>query len=152
MPSTNVVALLDATANNFNLSPADVWTLFHSSAFDFSVWEIWGCLLTGGHLIVVSHWVTRSPEDFRALLVDRCVTILNQTPSAFAALQRVDAEIVDSAPLSLRLVIFGGESLDVRILAPWFTRHPAHLCRVVRIFIEISLTIRVITDSKNTHS
>ena len=46
----------------------DVWTLFHSSAFDFSVWEMWGALLYGGRLVVVPYRVSRSPEAFHALL------------------------------------------------------------------------------------
>src|SRR5256885_9048632 len=36
----NVARLLDATDAWFGFGPDDVWTLFHSYAFDFSVWEI----------------------------------------------------------------------------------------------------------------
>ncbi len=49
-------------------TPRDVWTLFHSFAFDFSVWELWGALLYGGRLVVVPYWVSRSPEAFHELL------------------------------------------------------------------------------------
>ncbi len=45
-----------------------MWTLFHSYAFDFSVWEIWGALLHGGRLVVVPWEVSRSPELFLELL------------------------------------------------------------------------------------
>jgi non-ribosomal peptide synthetase component F len=45
--------------------PADTWTLFHSFAFDFSVWEIWGALLHGGRLVVVDKAVTRDPAASR---------------------------------------------------------------------------------------
>ncbi|MCC3262835.1 AMP-binding protein, partial [Paenibacillus polymyxa] len=64
----SVLALVLGTRVDFGMGPADVWTLFHSIAFDFSVWEIWGCLLTGGRLVVIPYWVTRSPEDFRSLV------------------------------------------------------------------------------------
>lgn len=47
VPHRNVIALIDATRDEYGLGPEDVWTWSHSSAFDFSVWEIWGCLLTG---------------------------------------------------------------------------------------------------------
>lgn len=79
VPHRNVLALLEATAEDFGLDSDDTWTLFHSSAFDFSVWEIWGCLLTGGRLVVVPYWVTRDPEEFHELLADHRVTVLNQT-------------------------------------------------------------------------
>src|SRR5262249_25048472 len=64
----NVLRLLDATASWFHFDHRDVWTMFHSFAFDFSVWEIWGALGFGGRLVVVSYWVSRSPEAFHALL------------------------------------------------------------------------------------
>src|SRR5208283_1584686 len=79
----NVVRLMRATADWFHFGERDVWTIFHSYAFDFSVWEIWGALLHGGRLVVVPHFVSRSPEAFYELLAAEKVTVLNQTPSAF---------------------------------------------------------------------
>ena len=118
----NVARLLKATDAWFNFNSSDVWTLFHSCAFDFSVWEIWGCLLTGGRLVVVPSLVTRSPQDFYNLLVDEQVTILNQTPAAFYQLIQIE-EAGLAKPLALRYVIFGGEALNFVNLLPWFERH-----------------------------
>ncbi|MEW2124651.1 non-ribosomal peptide synthetase [Streptomyces sp. NPDC007259] len=141
VPHRNVGALLDATREDFALGTGDVWTLFHSSAFDFSVWEIWGCLLTGGRLVVVDHWVTRDTELFYDLLVAERVTVLSQTPSAFA--QVIEADRRRREPLAVRLVVFGGEPLDVRMLAPWFARHPHTGCRLVNMFGITETTVHV---------
>ncbi|WP_439678575.1 amino acid adenylation domain-containing protein [Embleya sp. MST-111070] len=141
VPHRNVTALLAATAADFSLGPDDVWTLFHSSAFDFSVWEIWGCLLTGGRLVIVSYWVARDTEEFHRLLVEQRVTVLNQTPSAFAQLARTDRRATDE--LAVRLLIFGGEPLDTAVLGPWFARHSHTRCRVVNMFGITETTVHV---------
>ena len=141
VPHRAVTALLAATAPDFALGPDDTWTLFHSSAFDFSVWEIWGCLLTGGHLAVVPQEVTRSPEDFHTLLRTERVTVLSQTPSAFAQLSEVDGRRRDG--LDVRLVVFGGEPLDAAVLLPWLDRHPGSACRLVNMYGITETTVHV---------
>ncbi|HSS49962.1 MAG TPA: amino acid adenylation domain-containing protein, partial [Thermoanaerobaculia bacterium] len=125
IPHGHVTRLFSATREWFHFGPDDVWTLFHSYAFDFSVWEIWGALLHGGRLVVVPHWQARSPEAFYALLRDERVTVLNQTPSAFRQLLWAEESVLAGAPpdLALRTVIFGGEALEPASLAPWFDRH-----------------------------
>ncbi|MFV2114050.1 amino acid adenylation domain-containing protein [Micromonospora sp. LOL_025] len=141
VPHRNVSALIAATRDDFGLGPADTWTMFHSSAFDFSVWEIWGCLLTGGHLVVVPHLVVRDPAEFHALLRAERVTVLNQTPSAFA--QLVDADRRAAHRLGLRLVVFGGEPLDAGMLTGWFDRYPERACRMVNMFGITETTVHV---------
>ncbi|MEU9997454.1 amino acid adenylation domain-containing protein [Streptomyces sp. NPDC050848] len=138
VPHRNVVALIDATRDEYGLGPDDVWTFFHSGAFDFSVWEIWGCLLTGGRLVVVPYVVSREPEEFRDLLRRERVTVLSQTPSAFSQLLETD-----HAPLAVRLVVFGGEPLDARMLLRWFDRHPEDECRMVNMFGITETTVHV---------
>ncbi|QCX80662.1 Plipastatin synthase subunit B [Streptomyces sp. YIM 121038] len=145
VPHHNVLSLLFATAPEFSLGPEDVWTLFHSAAFDFSVWEIWGCLLTGGRLVVVPYWTARDADGFRALLLAQRVTVLNQTPSAFSALAQADRGA--RGDLLVRLLIFGGEPLDVRLLAPWFARYSPARCRVVNMFGITETTVHVTAHS-----
>ncbi|POX59316.1 non-ribosomal peptide synthetase [Streptomyces sp. Ru62] len=122
VPHRNVIRLLDATDGWFGFDPDDVWTLFHSIAFDFTVWELWGALLYGGRLVVVPHDVARSPDAFLDLLAAERVTVLNQTPSAFYQLMRADAD--RPRELALRHVVFGGEALDPGRLTDWYARHP----------------------------
>ncbi|MFD3942709.1 amino acid adenylation domain-containing protein [Streptomyces sp. NPDC058579] len=138
VPHRNVGALIDATREEYGLGPDDVWTFFHSGAFDFSVWEIWGCLLTGGRLVVVPYAVSREPEEFRDLLRREGVTVLSQTPSAFSQLLETD-----HAALAVRLVVFGGEPLDARMLLRWFDRHPEDECRMVNMFGITETTVHV---------
>ncbi|MFI6553137.1 amino acid adenylation domain-containing protein [Streptomyces griseus] len=141
VPHANVTALVDAVHDDFGLSPDDTWTCFHSAAFDFSVWEIWGALLTGGRLVVVDHWTTRSPMEFHALLVRERVSVLSQTPSAFTQLAAAGRGAPDT--VDLRLVVLGGEPLDARPLLDWFDRHPEDRCRLVNMYGITETTVHV---------
>ena len=140
----NVVRLFARTQPWFGFGPEDVWTFFHSHAFDFSVWEIWGALVHGGSVVVVPHEVTRSPDAFHSLLVRERVTVLNQTPSAFRALIQADlASGLPPSALSLRYVIFGGEALDLQMLAPWFERHGDERPRLINMYGITETTVHV---------
>ncbi|WP_395649264.1 amino acid adenylation domain-containing protein [Planktothrix agardhii] len=156
----NVVRLFAATDSWYHFNYQDVWTLFHSYAFDFSVWEMWGALLYGGRLVIVPYLVTRSPESFYELLCQEKVTILNQTPTAFRQLIQAEESVKgDISPLlkevrgdrssptdndlSLRLIIFGGESLEINSLQPWFDRHGDQLPQLVNMYGITETTVHV---------
>jgi amino acid adenylation domain-containing protein len=116
----NVARLFSATNAWFRPSADDTWTLLHSYAFDFSVWELWGALLHGGRLVIVPSLTARAPDALAALLVQTRVTVLNVTPSLFVT--AIDELLSVGDQLALRLVIFGGEALHTRLLAPWYAR------------------------------
>jgi amino acid adenylation domain-containing protein len=119
-----VTRLFGSTQSWFGFTERDVWTLFHSASFDFSVWEIWGALLHGGALVVVPPLARRHPAGLLDLMARHGVTVLNQTPSAFRNLLAVLEQSPDAVPASLRLVVFGGERLDVETVGPFLHRHP----------------------------
>ena len=139
----NVVRLFAATREGFAFGERDVWTLFHSYAFDFSVWELWGALLHGGRLVVVPYLVSRSPEALRRQLAAQGVTVLSQTPTAFRELQREEVEHPPAADLALRLVIFGGEALEPELVRPWLERHGDERPRLVNMYGITETTVHV---------
>lgn len=138
----NVLRLFNATEQLYQFGPDDVWTLFHSYAFDFSVWEIFGALLYGGALVIVPRNVSRTPDTFFQLLLDENVTVLNQTPSAFAQLSEVDRQL-NGPQNTLKWVIFGGEALDPRSLKGWFDRHGYNSPVLVNMYGITETTVHV---------
>ena len=151
----NVARLLQSTTEWFGFNERDVWTLFHSYAFDFSVWELWGALAYGGRLVVVSYEVSRDAERFYRLVVKQGVTVLNQTPSAFRQFLKVD-EAHGAKPalhandslsreegLQLRLVIFGGEALELQSLRPWVARYGDESPQLINMYGITETTVHV---------
>lgn len=118
----NVLNLLSSAKKVFNFTNQDIWTLFHSHAFDFSVWEIWGALAFGGKLIIVPSDICRQPKKFFQLLLQERVTVLNQTPAAFYQLIDVVVHSPEANSLALKTIIFGGDSLDFQLIKPWLEK------------------------------
>ncbi len=139
----NVLRLFTKTEHWFHFDAKDVWTLFHSYAFDFSVWEIWGALLYGGRLVVVPYTTSRSPNEVYRLLSEENVTILNQTPSAFRQLMAADERLSEELPLSLRRVIFGGEALEFSSLRGWVKRHGDNAPQLINMYGITETTVHV---------
>lgn len=139
----NVVRLFQSTQQWFQFKKNDIWTFFHSHAFDFSVWEIWGALLYGGRLIVIPYLISRAPELFYELLCEEQVTVLNQTPSAFRQLIRAEEALGEPKDLHLRLIIFGGEALELQSLLPWFDRHGDRKPQLVNMYGITETTVHV---------
>lgn len=138
----NAARLMTVTSDEFEFGPHDVWTLFHSIAFDFSVWEIWGPLLHGGRLVVVPYVTSRDPSGVLELLRHEHVTVLNQTPTAFRQLAAA-AQEAGYPPLDLRLVVFGGEALDPMSLREWVGGYGTARPRLVNMYGITETTVHV---------
>jgi len=106
----SVLNLVRTSAEDFGFGPSDVWTVVHSFGFDFSVWEIWGCLCSGGRLIVVPGHVVQSPVAFYDLLRRERVTVLNQIPSALRNFLVSASPDCDLRVSDVRLIVCGGEA------------------------------------------
>jgi amino acid adenylation domain-containing protein len=137
----HVTRLFHSTDQWFHFSQDDVWTLFHSYAFDFSVWEIWGALLYGGRLLIVPKEVTRSPDDFYDLICREKVTVLNQTPSAFRGF--IAAQKGNGKTHALRYVIFGGEALEPATLKPWYDLNREDQPQLINMYGITETTVHV---------
>ncbi|MEJ6472783.1 amino acid adenylation domain-containing protein [Pseudoalteromonas piscicida] len=138
----NLLRLLDSTTPQFQFDENDVWTLFHSPAFDFSVWEIWGALLFGGRLVIVPSVLARDTMSFRQLLIEQQVSVLNLTPSAFARLVEVD--LSESECLThLSTVIFGGEAINLPALKAWKNKYSLQQPCLINMYGITETTVHV---------
>ncbi|MGY1638681.1 amino acid adenylation domain-containing protein [Geodermatophilus sp. SYSU D00742] len=135
----NVMRLFRSAEDHLDVGPQDTWCLFHSYAFDFSVWELFGALLYGGRLVVVPEATIRSPEAFAELLARERVTVLNQTPSAF---RRLTAVLDPGTRLAVRWVVFGGEALVFDTLRPWLASQGT-AARLVNMYGITETTVHV---------
>ncbi len=138
----NVSRLFAVTEAEYGFGAEDVWTLFHSISFDFSVWELWGALLYGGTLVIPDYATTRTPDQFARLCVQEGVTILNQTPSAFGLFSQAVVSAKLALP-SLRLVIFGGEMLREETLLPWWEQFGDERPELVNMYGITETTVHV---------
>ncbi len=142
VPHTQVTRLFAVLEKEFDFSDNDVWTIFHSIAFDFSVWELFGALLHGGRAVIVPYEVSRDPGAFLRLVIEEGVTRLSQTPSAFRQLARA-AEILGFPSTALRTVVFGGEKLDFSGLRRWADHYGQDGPALVNMYGITELTVHV---------
>ncbi|MFD4631075.1 amino acid adenylation domain-containing protein [Streptomyces sp. NPDC058284] len=138
----NLLRLFSTSRELFGFDECDVWTMFHSAAFDFSVWEIYGALLHGGRVHVVPYATTRDPDAMWRLIGEQGVTMLSQTPTAFAHLARAAAH-AGYGPTRLRHIVFGGEALQPAQLADWTAHYGIGSPHLVNMYGITETTVHV---------
>src|ERR1035437_9669835 len=139
----NVSRLFSSTDTWFRFTHNDVWSLFHSFAFDFSVWEIFGAILFGGRLVIIPYLTTRNPEQILNIIEQEKITVLNQTPTAFGQLSQTIMRQPHEKIASLKYIIFGGEALNLNSLNPWFTRFGDQSPRLINMYGITETTVHV---------
>ncbi len=145
----NIQRLFEATESWYHFNQRDVWCLFHSIAFDFSVWELWGALRYGAKLVLVPHAIARSPQELHQFVCQHGITVLNQTPSAFKAF--IASYVDNPLPDQLRYIIFGGEALDPGMLRPWYRLREETSPRLVNMYGITETTVHVTYRELNPH-
>ncbi|MDR3398634.1 MAG: amino acid adenylation domain-containing protein [Pandoraea sp.] len=135
-----LMRLLHSTQDWFNFGTNDVWTMFHSYAFDVSVWEIFGALSHGGRLVVVPYYTSREPQALWTMIEQQRVTVLCQTPSAFY--QILAALPSEACQTTLRHIVLAGEALTPRRLAPWWA-HFGTQTRIINMYGPTETTVYV---------
>lgn len=135
----NLIRLFDTTETLMEFSSRDHWCMFHSYAFDFSVWEIFGALYHGAQVSIVPKELTTDTQGFYSFVAEQGITVLNQTPQAFAAFAAEDAN--QQRNLSLTKVIFGGEKLEAKYLADWVTRHSLAQVNLINMYGITEVTV-----------
>lgn len=136
----NVVRLLFNSKFEYDFNELDVWTMFHSYCFDFSVWEMYGALLYGGKLVIVSKETSKDLNKFVKLLRSEKVTVLNQTPAMFYNVINEEMLYKDNS-LNIRYVIFGGEALNPSKLKPFRDKYPN--CKLINMYGITETTVHV---------
>lgn len=130
----NLVNLFSQSHCMFKLDENDNWLLFHSYSFDFSVWEIFGSLLNGCKLIIPDEISIKSPEHLYNLVINKNITVLNQTPSAFNAFATQAIRNVYNYKLPLKYVIFGGEAINPQTIQNWIKHYPTYQTKLVNMY------------------
>lgn len=101
---------LVCNTNYIKLQPTDKIAQASNTSFDAATFEIWGALLNGAQLVGISKDVILSPHEFALQLRQKGISVLFLTTALFQQIARD----VPQAFATLRYLLFGGETVDIR--------------------------------------
>jgi amino acid adenylation domain-containing protein len=101
---------LVCNTNYIKLSPDDKIAQASNTSFDAATFEIWGALINGAQLVGISKDIAISPQEFALQLQQKGITVLFLTTALFQQIARD----VPQAFTSLKYLLFGGETVDIR--------------------------------------
>ncbi|HAI75819.1 MAG TPA: hypothetical protein DCM08_06185 [Microscillaceae bacterium] len=140
----NLVRLLCPQDFPFEFGNTDRWCVLHQWGFDFSVWELWGGLLYGGRVLLLSRETVQDVPRLVARLHAYGLTVLNQTPQAFYGLQSwLSATNQWDLLPQIRYIIFGGDKLSPTALTPWTTARGYCAPQLVNMYGITETTVHV---------
>lgn len=150
----NVISLFESCDEKFDFSSEDIWSVFHSFSFDFSVWELWGALLHGGSAVIIPSEILSSPIEFSRFSQKSRISILSMTPTFFT--QFTKAAIASDYSLAhLRNIILGGEKLQAHHVKGWLDYFPSEKIKLINMYgiteTTVHVTYRQITEDFLAH-
>lgn len=119
----SIVSMFLSAVDVFNFTSGDVWTMFHSYSFDYSIWEMFAPLITGGTVVIVPPEIKMLPDAVRKILIENRVTIFCQTPSSFSNMQAYETTVSDYLLAKLKYIFIGGEYATSDVAQRWFDKY-----------------------------
>ncbi len=122
--------LLQWYTREFAITATDRCLIISAFGFDLTQKNLFAVLVCGGTLVLPDTDLYDA-DLFTSLIRREQVSIINCAPSAFYPLMTAseDLSVLDS----LRLVLFGGESIHLNQLSPWFERDN-FTCEIVNMY------------------
>jgi len=145
----NIAQIFEEMGHHISASADDIWSQLHSISFGFSVFEIFGALMSGA---CVSIAPKEARADVRNYLQQHGVTVVSQTPSAFR--ETTLSSVFDNvwSSLAVRILVLSGERVQSNDLSRWTKRIDAFSPRLFNTAITETagnVTIREYTSANS---
>ena len=118
VPHRGVLEYAQAVADTFGLTEDSVMGLQSGFHFDNSVFDIYGCLMTGAKLVIIPEILFMYPHKLMDLMEENKVTCVFWVPTVMISVANSGALEGRTLP-DLKTVVFAGEVMPNRQLNVW---------------------------------